>query len=107
MSSSRDTIKLPEDKAITRLEIVITETTGKELNSALLFLDNVQFIGTRDAGVEPPPSVSSEASQSSGSEGGGTSTPDTGENLALLAPAALLALLGVMGLVLAGRKREQ
>ncbi len=101
------TIKLPEDKAITRLEIVITETTGKELNSALLFLDNMQFIGTRDAGVEPPPSVSSEASQSSGSEGGGTSTPDTGENLALLAPAALLALLGVMGLVLAGRKREQ
>ena len=91
------TVNLPSDKVIVRLEVVITETTNKEVSGALLFFDDVKFISTTQVELD---SASSNPSTTSNTTSSGNTVSDnnnipTGENTGLLVISLLVALVSV------------
>jgi hypothetical protein len=74
-------VNLPTDTVITRLSIVLTETSGKSISSVMLYLDDIQYIGVKEVGGSIDTSTDSDKpdnSNSSDSQNGSSS--DMAEN---------------------------
>jgi hypothetical protein len=78
-------VNLPSDQVIVRLEMVITETTSKEVSGVLLFFDDVKFISA--AQVELDSAASSESTVSD------AHNVPTGENTGLVVVSLLIVLV--------------